>query len=166
MLSGATSKHPIHSLIKSQTCVHAFQQINHSDGELGMETGIVTQWMSDWDMDIDDQDLYNSAKDAVREEYLAMQLLLKSDPRHYGALLALVQSNYITRQDKYPKTFARAYNMLVNYVPPAHSGSFDAQDFGLSFYQSTKSRGGDQGRDRGWGAGRASGWWKNRSYLG
>jgi hypothetical protein len=42
--------------------------------------------------------------------------LLKSDPRQYDPLVAMIQTDYMSGQDKYPKTISRAYDMIVNYV--------------------------------------------------
>jgi hypothetical protein len=53
---------------------------------------------------------------------VAKYFLLKSDLRRYASLVATIQNDYISRQDKYPKTLSRAYDMIVNYVNPHKQG--------------------------------------------
>jgi hypothetical protein len=59
----------------------------------------------------------------------------KSDLRRYALLIATIQNDYISGQDKYPTTLSRAYDLLVNYVNPHKQGGVDLQDLGMSFLQ-------------------------------
>jgi hypothetical protein len=52
----------------------------------------------------------------LKEEFVANYFLLKSDPKHYAGLIASIQNDFTSRQDKYPKTLSKAYNIIVNYL--------------------------------------------------
>jgi hypothetical protein len=58
--------------------------------------------MNELQQDPDNNDQYEAAKNIIREEYLVMQLMFKADPKRYGSLVANIQNNYISGQDKYP----------------------------------------------------------------
>ena len=61
------------------------------------------------------------AKTKAREEYLAILLLMKSDPKRYGTLVTDVENTYTRGQNGYPTTVSGAYDMLVNYKNPNHA---------------------------------------------
>jgi hypothetical protein len=83
----------------------------------------------------------------VQEEFISKYFVLKSNPRRYGSLVASVQNNFISRQDKYPKMLSKAYDMIVNYVNPHKQGGTEFQEHSMSFYQEDKDR--HQARGRG-----------------
>ena len=55
------------------------------------------------------------AKATAREEYLAVLLIRKSDPKRYGQLVLELENNHTRGADQYPTTMEQAYDMLVNY---------------------------------------------------
>jgi hypothetical protein len=72
--------------------------------------------------------------------------------RRYAGLIASIQNDFISGQDKYPKTLSKAYDMIVNYVNPHKQGGVDLQEQGLSFYQDDNDEQQEQqGRGRGRG---------------
>jgi hypothetical protein len=56
--------------------------------------------------------------------------VIKSDSKRYGALIATLQNDFISGNDRYPNTLNAAYTMLVNYVNPNRNRAFDVQDGG------------------------------------
>ena len=75
------------------------------------------------------------AKTKAREEYLAVLLLAKSDPKRYGTLVTDVENAYTRGQNGYPTTVSRAYDMLVNYRNPNQASRMQNQDTGIAFAQ-------------------------------
>ena len=55
------------------------------------------------------------AREAAREEYLAVLLIRLSDPKRYSTLIVNLQNNHTCGTDQYPNTIAKAYDMLVHY---------------------------------------------------
>jgi hypothetical protein len=154
MYTGATSKNPIHSLIDAQSSFHAFRQtsrmtnaeylrvfkglvdaVEHLKGDLGADHTVITERIQADAGDPNDAVQWEQMKTTVREEYLAMQLLLKADVKRYGGLIATTQNDFVSGQDKYPKEISKAYDLLVNFVNPNKHFSMDGQDGGMSFYQ-------------------------------
>ena len=75
----------------------------------------------------------SAAIQQARDTYLATLLLVKSDAKRYGALLADIENEHTRGVDAYPVTLSTAYDMLTNYrVPP--NTRFHPQDGGISFY--------------------------------
>ena len=98
----------------------------------------------------------------MRNEYLGILFIRKSDPKHYGQLVAELQNNHTHGSDQYPQTLTRGYELLVNYHSLRPGGRIDRQDGCVSFLnnqddeQSNRSSdcGGERhGRGRGWGRG-------------
>jgi hypothetical protein len=62
-------------------------------------------------------------------------LLLKSDKKCYGTLMAELINSYTCSQDVYPNNTTGAYDMLVNYHSPTSHACTHVQDHGLAFAQ-------------------------------
>jgi hypothetical protein len=166
MYTGATSKNSLHSLIEAQAKFHAFRQssrmtnadylhtfkglvdaIEHLDGDLGVDSAIISRRIQADGLDPEDTAQWEATRTTVREEYMAMQLLLKADVKRYGALIAITQNDFVSGQDKYPKELSKAYDVLVNYVDPAkHIQGLHGQEGGMSFYQDDMQGRGGRGR--------------------
>ena len=82
------------------------------------------------------------AREAAREEYLAVLLIRLSDPKRYSTLIVNSQNNHTRGTDEYPTTIAKAYDMLVHYRNPSRQPRMDRQDMDMSFYNE------DDGNDR------------------
>jgi hypothetical protein len=54
-------------------------------------------------------------------------------------MVALIKNDFISGQDKYPKTLAKGYDLLINYINPSKQGGVDRQELGMSFYQEADS---------------------------
>ena len=78
------------------------------------------------------------AKLKAREEYLAVLLLTKSDPKRYGTLITDVENAYTRGQNGYPTTVSGAYDMLVNYRNPNQALRMQNQDMGIAFAQDSQ----------------------------
>ena len=74
------------------------------------------------------------AREAAREEYLAVLLIRLSDPKRYLTLIVDLQNNHTHGTDQYPNTIAKAYDMLVHCRNPSRQPRMDHQDMGMSFY--------------------------------
>jgi hypothetical protein len=96
--------------------------IDHLNGDFGIHMLYIQAHIQETRGDINDVATCKRTKIAVCEEFVAKCFLLKSDPRRYALLIAMIQNDYISGQDKYPTTLSRAYDLLVNYVNP-HNGS-------------------------------------------
>lgn len=170
MYTGATSKDKIHSLIDAMDKFHSFKQtsrmdnatylrtfqshieaIDHLRGDFGVHHTLIIDRMIEDNEDTDDLDVYMEKRDEIREEVVAKYFLTKSDPKRYASLIASIQNDFISGQDKYPKTLNKAYDLLVNYVNPNKPTGIDGQDYGMSFLL-----GDDDGRP-GRGGGRNAG---------
>ena len=82
-------------------------------------------------------DEIRDAKTEAREEYLAVMLLFKSDPKRYANLVADLENQHTRGQDGYPTTLSAAYDMLINYRNPSSSTHLHGQDSGMAFAQAT-----------------------------
>jgi hypothetical protein len=179
MYTGATSKDLAHALIDAIEQFHGFKQtgrmnnatylttfqshiqaIDHLDSGFGIHAPYIQTRIRSAGMDPDDVTIRSRMQDEVKEEFIAKYFLLKSDPKRYASLIASIQNDFISSQDKYPKTLSKAYDMIVNYVNPhKQQGGVDLQEQWMSFYQDEDY--GQRGRGRGRripGQGRGHGW--------
>jgi uncharacterized membrane protein YgcG len=83
----------------------------------------------------------------LRDDWVGMVLLLKSDPKRYSTLMAGLSNPYTHGQDVYPNNPTGAYDMLVNYHSPTPHVCAHVQDHGLAFAQDSdvSGRGGRSG---------------------
>ena len=102
------------------------------------------------------------AREAAREEYLAVLLIRFSNPKRYLTLIVDLQNNHTHGTDQYPNTIAKAYDTLVHYRNPSRQPRMDRQDMGMSFYNEDddddrahtyQSQGDQHGRGGGKGCG-------------
>jgi hypothetical protein len=133
MYTGAMSKDMAHSLIDAMERFHSFKQSSHMDnatylrtfqshfeaiddldGGFGIHMLYIETRIKNAGGDPDDVTDWTCGKDEVQEEFFAKYFLLKSNPRRYGSLVASVQNDFISRQDMYPTTLTKAYDMIVN----------------------------------------------------
>ena len=119
----------------------------HVGGELGTSCQRILQLLEQ-SSDINDEDLVKQAKMEAREEYIAVTLLLKSDPKRYAVLVKDITNNKSRGIDGYPKSIATAYNMLVNYQNSYGNTRSNNQDYGIAFAQDDNNQDEEQtGRD-------------------
>jgi hypothetical protein len=154
MYTGATSKDTAHALIDAMERFHAFKQsgcmdnatylwtfqslieaIDHLGGGFGIHVPYIQTKIQNACGDPDNVVLWSQTEDEVKEEFIAKYILLKSDPKCYAGLIASNQNDYISGQDKYPRTLSKAYDMIVNYVNPHKQAGVDLQEQGMSFFQ-------------------------------
>ena len=88
----------------------------HLSGEPGISKARIDSLLID--PELADNDDRQDAKTKAREEYLAVLLLTKSDPKRYGSLVTNVENVYTRGQNGYPTTVSGAYDMLINYKNP------------------------------------------------
>ena len=105
----------------------------HLGGEPGTSKARVDSLLID--PDLADEDERQEAKTKAREEYLAVLLLTKSDPKRYATLVTNVENAYTRGQNGYPTTVSGAYDMLVNYKNPNQALRMQNQDTGIAFAQ-------------------------------
>jgi hypothetical protein len=60
-------------------------------------------------------DQLSVAKEVQREEYLACAFILGADRKRYGKLVEDTENAFIQKDDKYPKTLVKAYNLLLHW---------------------------------------------------
>ena len=99
------------------------------------------------DPEMADADEIRDAKMEAREEYLAVMLLFKSDPKRYANLVVDIKNQHTRGQDGYPITLSAAYDMLTNYRNPSSSTRLHGQDSGLAFVQASNDHAHHDTRD-------------------
>ena len=151
----ATRRQETHALIEAETALMRFRQsermsnsdyleklrdlvevYEHLGGEPGTSKARVDTLLMDPELADDDERM--EAKTKAREEYLAVLLLTKSDPKRYGTLVTDVENAYTRGQNGYPTTVSGAYDMLVNYKNPNHALRMQNQDTGIAFVQDSQ----------------------------
>ena len=148
----ATRRKASHALVEAETALMKFRQtekMTNSDylekvreladmfeylgGELGPSQARVDALLADPDTATDEEK--EAAKATAREEYLAVILLTKSDPKRYAALVNDIENGHSRGRDDYPTTLAGAYDMLVNYKSPHQAVRLQHQETGIAFVQ-------------------------------
>ena len=108
--------------------------IGHIGGSIGMEPGIMQQVASSYSKDVND--LTDSDRKEVYEQYLATAFILGADRDRFGKLVDKLQNDFLQGYVGYPKTVSSAYHLLANWRE--RSGSFIApRNEGVSFTTST-----------------------------
>ena len=127
----ATRRQETHALIEAETTLMRFRQsermsnsdyleklrdlvevYEHLRGEPSTSKARVDTLLIDPDLADDDE--RQEPKTKAQDEYLAVLLLTKSDPKRYGTLVTDVENAYTQGQDGYPTMVSAAYDMLVN----------------------------------------------------
>jgi hypothetical protein len=89
------------------TYLHTFQShieaVDHLGGGIGMYVPYIQTKIQNTVGDPDDIALWTCTQDELKEEFVTKYFLLKSDPKRYAGLIASIQNDFISRQDKYPK---------------------------------------------------------------
>ena len=151
----ATRRQETHALIEAETSLMRFRQserMSNSDyleklrdlvevyEHLGWEPGVSKVRIESLLIDPEsaDEDDVQEAKLKAREEYLAVLLLTKSDPKRYGTLITDVENAYTRGQNGYPTTVSGAYDILVNYRNPNQALRMQNQDMGIAFAQDSQ----------------------------
>ena len=76
------------------------------------------------------------AKEAARDHYLGMMLIIKADRKRYGGLIASLKNQHNQNIQGYPANSQQAYQMLVDYVPTSNvSSQHDNHQGGISYLQ-------------------------------
>ena len=173
----ATRRKDTHALLEAELALHKFRQTEqmsnsdyleklrelvevyeHLGGEPGCSDTRINARLID--PELANADEVREAKSEAREEYLAVMLLYKSDPKHYANLVADIENQHTRGQDVYPSTLSAAYDMLINYRNTSSTARLLGQDTGMAFAQAVDdddNQGARQGEgDRGVG-GRAGG---------
>ena len=151
----ATRRQETHALIEAETALMRFRQseqmsnsdyleklrdlvevYEHLGGEPGTSKARIDGLLID--PEFADEDDKQEAKSKAREEYLAVLLLTKSDPKRYGTLVTDVENAYTRGQNGYPTTVSGAYDMLVNYRNPNQALRMQNQDMGIAFAQDSQ----------------------------
>ena len=129
----ATRRKDTHALIEAETVLMRFRQserMSNSDyleklrdlvevyEQLGGEPGTSSARIDARVMDLEDLEEREAAKIDAREEYIAVLLLTKSDPKRYASLVADIENQHTRGQDMYPTTVSGAYDLLVNHRNP------------------------------------------------
>ena len=146
----ATRRQETHALIEAETTLMRFRQsermsnldyleklqdrvevYKHLGGEPGTSKARVDTLLIDPDLADDDE--RQEAKTKARDQYLAVLLLTKSDPKRYGPLATDVENAYTRGQDGYPTTVSAAYDMLANHKNPNQALQMQNQDTGIAF---------------------------------
>ena len=121
----ATRRKDTHALLEAELALHKFRQTEqmsnsdyleklreltevyeHLGGEPGCSEARVNARLIDPEMA--DADEIHDAKTEAREEYLAVMLLFKSDPKRYANLVADLENQHTRGQDGYPSILSAA----------------------------------------------------------
>ncbi len=182
-----TSKHEIHAYVDALHNLYAFCQssnMSHSEyldkfkalveiikqlgGDIGGERQLVRKFiMMEWGTDpdyLDDND-YDTAVETCHERFLAVCLITKADRHRVGNLIIDISNEYTRNPSSptYPKTVAKAYEMIINYRAKPQQYQDISNEGGLTFLNDgggqrggcTSGRGGRSGRGFG-GRGRGT----------
>ena len=102
---------------------------------MGGEPGTTKARISDFKVRIptDNQEI---AKEAARDHYLGMMLIIKADRKRYGGLIANLKNQHNQNIQGYLVNSQQAYQMLVDYVPTNNVASqHDHHSGGISYLQ-------------------------------
>ena len=83
---------------------------------MGGEPGTTEARIKDYMMSIPTHNR-QIAKEAARDHYLGMMLIIKADRKRYGGLIANLKNQHNQNIQGYPTNSQQAYQMLVDYVP-------------------------------------------------
>ena len=112
------------------------------------------------------------AKEATRDHYLGMMLIIKADRKRYGGLIASLKNQHNQNIQGHPANSQQAYQMLVDYIPTSSlSSQHDNHGGGISYLQHNdekitdtmshstirSGRGGGRNNSRGGRGGRSGG---------
>ena len=140
-------------------------------GAMGGEPGTSESRISDF-MECIPTDYREIAKEAARDHYIGMMLIIKADRKWYGGLIASLKNQHNQNIQGYPANSQQAYQMLVDYVPTSSvSSKHDNHGGGISYLQHNdenttdtmshstihSGRGGGRNNSRGGRGGRSGG---------
>ena len=76
------------------------------------------------------------ARNAVCEPFLVVDVLVKSNMKWFGSLLAELENSYTRGVDGYPVTITSSFDMIVNCRDPSkyRTSTHDVNENGLSFF--------------------------------
>ena len=194
LFSGATTRHTLHALQDAQDKFYSFRQTEKMSNAdylaqfknlydamtaLGSDNGVTFNPPPEFlghavDIDNPTPDELAVARARVTDEYLGVQLVRRSDPTRYGAMVAGLKNDFTLGVDKYPKTLTDAFDAILHFEAPvnkpAHGGRGQAAESGVSYHieeGNPSGRGGNSGRGnqggRGGSAGRGRGAGNNRT---
>ena len=103
----------------------------HLGGEPGCSDSRINAQLID--PELANADEIHDTKNEAQEEYLAVMLLYKSDPKRYASLMADIENQYTRGQDGYPSTLSAAQDMLINYRSTSSTARLHGQDSGMAF---------------------------------
>ena len=102
---------------------------------MGGEPGTTEAWIKDFMVRIstDNQEI---AKEAARDHYLGMMLIIKADWKRYGGLITNLKNQHNQNIQGYPTNSQQAYQMLVDFVPINKiAPQYDHHGEGISYLQ-------------------------------
>ena len=132
----ATMKKEVHSFINVEAALQCFRQgeqmsnskyleklkrlievFEHMGSKPDTSLARVIQHLPNSE-DVRDDKLYENAKWAVHDEYMATINILRSDPWRYGPLITDLVNQHMWEIDRYPMTLTKAYEMVISYRLP------------------------------------------------
>jgi hypothetical protein len=162
MYTKSTNRHPTHALYEAKAMLIKFCQGNDMSNSdflekfkslidisihAGGDPSCAATHYCDFALPTKDPDNNDShyilAIKHCSDDWVGVVLLLKSDQKRYGTLMAdLINSYTRSQQDVYPTNTTGAYDMLVNYHSPSSHACTHAQDHGfLAFAQDSDASG-------------------------
>ena len=181
LFSGATTRHTLHALQDAQDKFYAFRQTEKMTNAdylaqfknlydamtaLGSDNGItfnppIEFLMHAVDPDNPTPDELAIARTRASDEYLGVQLVRRSDPTRYGAMMAGLKNDFTLGVDKYPKTLTDAYDAILHFEAPvnkpSHSNRGQAAESGVSYHMEEGNTGGTGRGGNGGGRGNQGG---------
>jgi hypothetical protein len=70
---------------------------------------------------------------AARDRYMGIALILSADRSRFGPMIRNMENNYLTGIDQYPKTFDKAFGILLNWQAEHEASVGNYKSDGLAF---------------------------------
>ena len=70
---------------------------------------------------------------AARDRYMGIALLLSADRNRFAPMIRTMENNYLTGIDQYPKTFDKAFGILLNWQAEHEASVGNYKSDGLAF---------------------------------
>ena len=184
LYTGATTRHPIHSLQEAEEALMSFRQgdnmsnhvyyekfkglverYEHHGGRPGQINSRIQHYLDQYAADAADPtpEETRDAMQRAKDEYLGVMLVRHSDSKRFGGLVTDLLNTHTRGSNQYPTTLSHGFDLLVNYQTLKSYRSFDQQDHGMAFIneedqsRSQSGRGGHTGRNSRRGGSRGRG---------
>ena len=136
LYTGATTRHPIHSLQEAEEALMSFRQgdnmsnhvyyekfkglverYEHHGGQPGQINARIQHYLDQYAADAADPtpEETRDAMQRAKDEYLGIMLVRHSDSKWFGGLVTDLLNTHTRGSNQYPTTLSHGFDLLVNY---------------------------------------------------